>query len=56
VLLHYKIIRNVDKSSLTQVGIALRKLGVKKFRDRNHVWVYQGIERKDLGSLAMNSI
>lgn len=56
VLLHYKIIRNVDKSSLTQIGIALRKLGVKKFRDKSHVWIYKGIERKDLGTLAMNSI
>lgn len=56
ILLSYRVIKSIDKSSLTQVGIALRKLGVKKLRDKNHIWIYQGIEKKDLGTLAMNSI
>lgn len=49
-------LKAVDRSTLTQVGIALRKLKVHKQRDRNNVWVYSGIRIKSLGDLAMSEI
>ncbi len=56
VLMKYGAFRAVDRSALTQVGIALRKLNVHKMRDSRNVWIYEHIRMKPLEDLAMSDI
>lgn len=54
-LKRYGVLRDADKSQTTQIGIAMKKLGVRKLRD-SRGWVFEGVDLKSPEERAMDHI
>lgn len=60
-LVRYGVIREVDRQHMTAIGIACKKLGLRKIntgtvKQGGKGWLYEGIELKDPGERAMDHI